>query len=109
MKWVFLSLLVLVAGGVATFAIYTFGWRNGDNAEEDERLTATAYAAEVAAACTTEETAGCEVESVERAAPGIWRVQLDLERGADECYTLHLDDFRPLPGGGFEGVSFANC
>lgn len=54
MKWLFLTVLVLVAGAVAGFAIYTFGWRETANDGRAERALAQLDARRIASeACQT--------------------------------------------------------
>ncbi len=67
MKWIALTITVLVAGALGGFAIYTFGWHNTSTGE---RATARADAADLAAFVGC---GGCYVGDVSRLAPQIWR------------------------------------
>jgi len=93
-KWIALTITVLVAGALGGFAIYTFGWHNTSTGE---RATARADAADLAAFVGC---GGCYVGDVSRLAPQIWRVRLEGWKGATylpastRCYDLHLDQFR---------------
>jgi hypothetical protein len=101
-KWLFASLSVVVAGAVAGFAIYTWGWHNADatsNASA-ERETATVDADEFAEVCfQTKGIVDCRrVGEVVPLAPRIWRTELrEHPKGKapyNNCFAIHLDQFR---------------
>jgi hypothetical protein len=87
-KWVAVIVFVLVAGAIANFAIYTFGWR--DDANENERARAQAAAEQVAAQCEKE----CTVSEITRIAPRLWRSREVDTEGRVFCVVIDLDYFR---------------
>ena len=91
-KWLFLTVVVLVAGAVSAFGIYTFGWRAGTN--DDDGKKAQVYADSIASQLHT------GVESTRHAADSLWRVELSN----GDCYVLDIDKFAPLSGGGYAGI-----
>ena len=115
MKWLFATVCVVVAGGVAAYGISE--WRSVDadrpgGARSDpvgeERARAEVYAEEVVAAC--DEDSNCRVLGLERVAPGLWRVRTEV-RGRDVCANLDLERFREDPDddGEFEGFTVVAC
>jgi hypothetical protein len=78
-RWAFFTALVVVAGAVAAFAIYTFGWREREPSAAEERERALAFA-QVACSCT-------EPDDFERVAPGLWR-----GREGSKCFLIDVND-----------------
>ncbi len=105
MKWLFLTVLVVVGGAVAAFAIYTFGWRDGHEGEsiEDERTTAIAYAEQLARNTSPIEGDCSVVGDLERIAPRTWRARIRCTSEASPCYAINLDEFL------FEGAARTTC
>ncbi len=96
MKWITVTVAVLVAGALGAFAIYTFGWRNSSSSEE--RAKARADAEEVLSyikRLPSRGCVGCRVGEVKRVAPQIWRVRLEDRNGAPfQCFNIHLDKYQ---------------
>jgi hypothetical protein len=105
MKWVFLSLLVLVGGALAAFALFTFAWQEGGegDASEAERGRALAYAEQLAEHTSTIEGDCSLVGELERIAPRTWRARIRCASGASPCYAINVDEFE------FEGAPRTRC
>jgi hypothetical protein len=78
MKWLFLTVLVLVAGGVAAFAIYTFGWRDSEQAGDRARADLDAR----------ELCRGCQPKGLKHRAGSVWEVYV---RGS--CFLIDVERF----------------
>jgi hypothetical protein len=104
-KWLALIVALIVAGAVAGFAIYTWGWREEEKPSlADEQARARAAADEIAASCDPT----CTVESLTRIGPELWKLEA-VENGRRSCVTIHVDVFRPLSGGKFTGYAATRC
>ena len=104
MRSLFLTVLVLVAGAVAAFAIYTFGWRERGGEEDGTR--ARVYADDLARVMCEEEGAWvCEVQRVRRIDGPLYRVELDPQgRGPDQCLVIDVERFDRRPDGSYKGL-----
>ncbi len=88
MKWLFLTVLVLVAGAVAAFAIYTWGWRETTDDREAERARAGLIARRIASeACET-----CEPGQLTHVAGTVWSVRVHGD-GYQACWTFDTARF----------------
>lgn len=97
MKWVFLTVLVLVTGAVAAFGIYTWGWREIGDEAATERARAEFTARRIALRVCE----GCESEGLEPRAGSVWTVTLD-----GRCLVFDTDRIRIDPEGNFvDGVA----
>lgn len=80
-------MLVLVAGAVAAFAIYTFGWRETDDGET-ERARAELIAHGIASnACET-----CEPGQLTHIAGTVWSIRVHGD-GYQACWTFDTATF----------------
>jgi hypothetical protein len=70
--WWFAIVLVVVAGLLGAFAIYTWGWRTRDGVSSREQERARVFARELF--CAGKRCGAYSDAKVERIAPGIWRV-----------------------------------
>jgi hypothetical protein len=103
-KWLAIMVGGIAAAVVASFAIYTFGWRESDS--DSDRASAQAFASELVADCG--ET--CEFVDVEEVAPQVWRTKILGRTGATYCFNIHLDRFAPnLDEDFFDGVAGTAC
>lgn len=106
MKWLALIVALVVAGAVAGFAIYTWGWRDeGKPSLAEERARAQTFADELVTLC---EPSDCAIESLTRIGPNLWKLRAS-ESGKPLCVTIHVDVFRPLSGGKFTGYAPTTC
>jgi hypothetical protein len=115
MRWVLAIVLVLVLGLVGAFAVYTFGWRDDDDADERTRALIAIEELRIEAACFPP---ACDAENVEQLAPQIWRVEFLRRETANQladraCYAIHLDRFRVLgidrSGNDVRGLARITC
>jgi hypothetical protein len=106
MKWLFLTALVLVAGAVAAFGIYTWGWHDRDavSSDADDRALADSYGRQIMNRCTGE----CRVENLHEVAPGVWEFTA-VYQGVPYCAAIQLDSFRATSSGNFTGWSRTSC
>jgi hypothetical protein len=107
--WAFAIVLVLVAGAVAAFGIYTWGWRDED--VSGDRARAMLYADQVARLCNRDGGGGCSVSRLGRVAKGLWRFEeIDPETGQTYCIGIDLEHFRVASNGEtLHGVSGVSC
>jgi hypothetical protein len=115
-RWSFLTVLVVVAGAVAGFGIYAFGWRE-DNDGSNERARAMLYAQEVGQwvenGCGEED---CDVDEavvlrIEPVADGLWRARLRFAPSTNvRCVAIDLEHFRMASNGTtFHGAARVEC
>lgn len=79
---------VLVAGAVAAFAIYTFGWRENTGG----RSEAAAAASQIVCSGSS---GTCEtVTGLHRVTGDIWRFRMGGFRMGEICVTVDLSEFR---------------
>jgi hypothetical protein len=105
-RWTFLTVLVVVTGAVAAFAVYTFGWRD-ENSGSGSRRQARAYAAAVASTCGG---AACQIKSVVHLDQDDWKVVLrNPASGEVGCVLIQTNRFVERANGGFAGVSRMRC
>lgn len=105
MKWASLMVTILIAGAVAVFAIYTFGWRDGGDLD-NERVRARLAAEQVATLCETT----CTVTRLGRVADGLWQMEEVDENGKRFCAAIDLDHFRAASNGEtIHGVGRMSC
>jgi hypothetical protein len=110
MRWLFLTVLVLVAGALGAFAIYAWGIR--ESSESDERHRAAVFASELESACQ----GACHIRDLTQLTKGVWRLRLNnaTRTRLYACLAIHLDEFRPPIGGSrrfidFEGIASIAC
>lgn len=96
-KWIFLSVLTIVAGAVAGIAIYAWGWRDstGDGGRDPAREKVL-----VEAIAFTLGAGG----NYERLADGLWLFRFD-----DACFLVDVERFSYRVGGGYNGVLKKRC
>jgi hypothetical protein len=87
-KWFFMTVLVVVAGAVAGFAIWTFRGKGGSS---DERSRASQYGRELA---TEMAFRPYTLLGTSRIAAGIWRVVYSARGRPNICFTIDLERFR---------------
>ena len=109
MKWLSLALTAVLAAAVASFAIYTFGWRDDGDPREIERAKAQAFAEEITTTLDPEERARAWIRELVRLAPGLWRADV----GNGHCIDIHVNEFRARfgknTGWAFEGAAYVRC
>jgi hypothetical protein len=97
--------LVVVAGAVATFGIYTWGWRDDEDTGSASR--ARAYADAVAASCDPEP---CRVRSLDHISGDDWKVVLrNPTSGSVGCALIQTNRFAERASGDFAGASRMEC
>jgi hypothetical protein len=105
-RWSFLAVLVVVIGAVAAFAVYAFGWHDGDSGSSSSRQV-HAYAAAIAATCTG---AACQIKSLDHLGGDDWKVVLRNPRsGAVGCLLIQTNRFAERAGGDFAGAARMRC
>lgn len=101
--WMFLTVVIVVAGVVAAFGIY---WGFRDNGLDNEQARARAAAEQVASLCK----GGCTVTGVERIARGLWRTREVDKGGKAYCATIDLRYFRVTSTGKtVDGIGLVRC
>jgi hypothetical protein len=104
-RWTFLSVLIVVAGVVASLGIAIHG-RRSDNGLDNERVRAEAAAEQVATLCKSP----CTVTGVERIAEGLWRTREVDKGGKAYCATIDLKYFSVASNGRtIHGVGGVRC
>lgn len=103
MRWLFASVVVVVAGAVGAFAVYRF---SGDSGGSD-RSRALIAAHELAGACD----GSCHAADVQHVAGDVWKLTLMPNH---ICLTVHLNTYSPPPIGtsslfGVPGVARTDC
>jgi hypothetical protein len=102
MKWAFGIVLVVVAGAVAAFAIYT--WARNDSVDKSR---VEAYANVVAATC---DPTPCEVTALSHVSGDAWKaVYHNPNSGAVTCLLVQANHFAARNGGSFAGVTRMTC
>jgi hypothetical protein len=97
LKWVALMVALIVAGAVAAFAIYTFGWRAQDKSSAAERASAQLAANRIA----LQMCGRCKTEGLVREAGSVWRVH-----AGGGCYLFDPERLHMNANGAFtDGVS----
>jgi hypothetical protein len=103
-RWAFGIVLIVVAGAVAAFGIYTWGWRDDDSGDSSR---ARAYAETIAAQCDPHP---CQVRSVTHISGDDWKVVLrNPAGGAVSCGLIQIDRFAERASGDFAGASRMQC
>jgi hypothetical protein len=101
--WTFLTVLIVIAGAVASFGIY---WGFRDNGLDNEQARAHAAAEQVASLCK----GGCTVTGIERIARGLWLTREVDKGGKTYCATIDLRYFRVVSTGKtLDGVGLVRC
>jgi hypothetical protein len=104
MKWAFRIVLVVVAGAVSAFGIYTRGWHSDDSGDPSR---ARAYAETLAAQCDPD---ACEVSSVTHVSGNDWKVVLrNPKSGGVGCVLVQADRFAERADSNFSGASRMSC
>jgi hypothetical protein len=110
-RWTFLTVLIVVAGVVASLGIAIHGRRSRDSGFDNERARAQTAAEQVATLCKKP----CTVNRIERIADGLWRTREVDKGGTAYCATIDLKYFsvasngRTIHGvGGVPCATFAN-
>jgi hypothetical protein len=89
-RWTFLSLLTLVTGVLAAFAIYTFGWRDSGGSDRD----AVAAYARVIAPELDDDFVGARVV-VDRIGGRLWSARVHKPGGGCMVLLVALRDGTP--------------
>ena len=117
MKYIFLIVVVLVTGAVASFAIYTFGWR--DEAPDEGGRALAVLTAEQLRAGDPDLANDCEVANLEHIAETVWRVRFACPRSGgitgpqnyspQVCFAIDVGAFRVASSGQFSGAASVAC
>ena len=96
-RWTFLSVLVIVAGTVAAFAVWTYG-EDGDTGTGSDAALARAYAGIIA-----HDVGDARVESVTRVSGDVWKMKA-ASGGVVKCLLIDLSRFRRNGKNDYEGI-----
>jgi len=89
-RWSFLAVLVIVAGAVGAFAIYTFGYRDTGSSglgRAEKARVASIVGPKV------QHSSGYYLDDIKKTSPGHYLVRLGIvdHPSVRECYLLHID------------------
>jgi hypothetical protein len=113
MKWLALSITALALGGVAAFAIYTWGWHDRDGDGDDVARAAT-YSRQVVAFVGRFQDPN-PVWHADQVTGDLWTLRLEGVKGRGTmCFTMDLSKFAPRPSGQtifdrFYGLAESEC
>jgi hypothetical protein len=111
LRWWFAIVLVVVAGAVVAFAIYTWGWRPSGTAGSAQHARAWVGARAIERTlCATEDSSyrTCHLVTNLRLAPGLWKATYTV-RARSNCVAFDLNGFELRSATDYKGITFERC
>jgi hypothetical protein len=99
------SLAIVLAAGLAGFAIYAGLWHNGNSSSVSDGKRASVYAQELLAAQCASYGSPCRMKSLIEVLPGIWRSRMVFGDHSVRCADIKLDTFQPRGSQAWLGVA----